>query len=52
LPVASYDPSAHYNEVKDKVLDWDTHVDHADEPAVGHVAKPKNGKDHPNGPAY
>jgi outer membrane protein len=52
LPVATYDPTAHYNKVKNKFMDWDTHVERGDEPTVGSVSRPVKGRDHPNGPAY
>lgn len=58
LPVATYDPSRHYNEVKDKPLDWDwsPSVEPSDEPAVGPVGRPAKGRRSGggggDGPAY
>jgi outer membrane protein len=59
LNVAQYDPSKHYNDVKDKWSDWDwssradwaAQVVPADEVEVGPLGVPANGRRNPNGPA-
>jgi outer membrane protein len=60
LNVAQYDPSKHYNDVKNKWSDWDwsaqgdwaPHIEAADEPEVGTLGVPANGTRKRNGPAY
>jgi outer membrane protein len=66
LSVALYDPSRHYNEVKDKWSDWDwsahsdlssrtdwsTNLEATDEPEVGPLGVPAKGPPTPDGPAY
>jgi outer membrane protein len=60
LNVAQYDPSKHYNTVKNKWNDWDwsaysdwtPQIEPVDDAETGPLGVPTKGPNNPNGPAY
>lgn len=60
LNIAQYDPSKHYNAVKNKWNDWDwsahsdwtPQIEPLDDAEVGPIGVPATGRHNPNGPAY